>query len=50
VHAHAASTPLVRGQLGADAGVIGAGLIGLLVPRINSNSHSDQEEVTRSGS
>jgi glucokinase len=50
VHAHAASTPIVRGQLGADAGVIGAGLIGLLVPLIHSNSHSDQEEVTRSGS
>jgi glucokinase len=50
VHAHAAGTALVRGQLGADAGVIGAGLTGLLVPLINSNSHSDKEEVTRSGS
>jgi predicted NBD/HSP70 family sugar kinase len=29
LHAHAAGTALIQGELGADAGVIGAGLIGL---------------------
>jgi glucokinase len=46
VHAHAEGTPVVRGRLGGDAGVIGAGLIGLSA---TANSHRDQEEVTRSG-
>jgi glucokinase len=45
VHAHAEGTPIVRGRLGGDAGVIGAGLIGLSA---TANSHRDQEEVTRS--
>jgi glucokinase len=33
VHQHAKRTVLTRGQLGPDAGVIGAGLVGLLAPR-----------------
>jgi glucokinase len=32
VHRFAAQTPVVRGELGPDAGVIGAGLAGLLAP------------------
>src|ERR1700677_158993 len=51
VHAHARGTPVIRGRLGGDAGVIGAGLIGLNArSSATANSHRDQEEVTRSGS
>jgi glucokinase len=51
VHAHARGTPIIRGRLGGDAGVIGAGLIGLHAgSSATANSHRDQEEVTRSGS
>jgi glucokinase len=44
-HAHAANTVLTRGRLGPDAGVIGAGLVGLAAA-----THTNQKEVTRSGS
>jgi glucokinase len=46
-HAHAGHTPLIRGQLGPDAGVIGAALAGLAA---RGNNQADKEEVTRSGS
>jgi glucokinase len=36
-HSHAKDTVLTRGQLGPDAGVIGAGLVGLLAQRRTKN-------------
>jgi glucokinase len=43
-HEHARHTPLVRGLLGADAGVIGAGLTGLLAA--TRRKHDDEETRT----
>ena len=43
-HTHAADTVLTRGQLGPDAGVIGAGLVGLLAQhrlRHRATNHHD---------
>jgi len=37
-HRFAAGTPMLRGALGADAGVIGAGLAGLLAPQLNETT------------
>jgi len=38
VHAHARGTPIIRGRLGGDAGVLGAGLIGL---RARTSANTD---------
>jgi len=37
-HRFAAGTPVLRGELGADAGVIGAGLAGLRTPQLNETT------------
>lgn len=52
VHQHAAGTPIVRGQLGGDAGVIGAGLIGLRARTSATalNSEDSPRGSDRSGS
>jgi glucokinase len=45
-HTHAADTVLTRGQLGPDAGVIGAGLVGLLARhrlRHRATNHDDTD-------
>jgi predicted NBD/HSP70 family sugar kinase len=47
-HAHAAGAVLARGRLGPDAGVIGAGLVGLAAA--SHPNHQSEGSVTRSGS
>jgi glucokinase len=45
VHEHAKRTVLTRSELGPDAGVIGAGLAGLLAPRRLQHSKADRERT-----
>jgi glucokinase len=51
-HSHAADTVLTRGQLGPDAGVIGAGLVGLLARhrlqhRVTNHNDTDRGATSR---
>ena len=46
-HTHAADTVLTRGQLGPDAGVIGAGLVGLLAQHRRRHRSTDHDVTDR---
>lgn len=45
MHEHAKRTVLTRSELGPDAGVIGAGLVGLLAPRRLQHSKAERERT-----